>query len=48
MLKLDLSSKEIAVLNGISEHAVVMARYRLRKKMGVNADENLVDFLQKL
>jgi len=48
MLKLDLSSKEIAVLNDISEHAVMMARYRMRKKMLMHSDENLVDFLQKL
>jgi DNA-binding CsgD family transcriptional regulator len=48
MLKLDLSSKEIATLNDISEHAVMMARYRMRKKMNMNSEENLVDFLQKL
>ncbi len=48
MLKLNLSSKEIAVLNDISEHAVMMARYRMRKRMNMNSEENLVDFLQKL
>ncbi|HNQ68544.1 MAG TPA: tetratricopeptide repeat protein [Bacteroidales bacterium] len=48
MLKLDLSSKEISVLNNISEHAIMMARYRLRRKMGINAEDNLVDFLQKI
>jgi len=48
MLKLDLSSKEIAVLNNISENAVMMARYRMRKKMNMNSEENLVDFLQKI
>ena len=44
MLKLDLSSKEIAVLNNITENAVMMARYRMRKKMNLNSEENLVDF----
>ena len=48
MLKLDLSSKEIAVLNNITEHAVMMARYRLRKKMAIQTEENLVNFLQSL
>lgn len=48
MLKLDLSSKEIAVLNNITENAVMMARYRMRKKMNLSSEENLVDFLQKL
>jgi tetratricopeptide (TPR) repeat protein len=48
LLKLNFSSKEIASLNNISENAVMMARYRLRKKMNVSTDENLVEFLQKL
>ena len=48
LLKLNFSSKEISSLNNISENAVMMARYRLRKKMNVTNDENLVEFLQKL
>jgi len=32
LLKLNLSSKEIASLNNISEGAVTMARYRLEKR----------------
>jgi DNA-binding CsgD family transcriptional regulator len=48
LLKLNLSSKEIATLNNISEGAVTMARYRLRKKIGLTTDENLVELFQKL
>ena len=48
LLKLNFSSKEISSLNNISENAVMMARYRMRKKMNVANDENLVEFLQKL
>lgn len=47
LLKLNLASKEIALLNNITEGAVTMARYRLRKKLILTQDDNLVDFLQK-
>lgn len=48
LLKLNLSSKEIATLNNITEGAVTMARYRLRKRIGMETDENLTEFFQKL
>ncbi|MFA8433330.1 MAG: tetratricopeptide repeat protein [Marinifilaceae bacterium] len=48
LLKLNLSSKEIASLNNISERAVVMARYRLRKKIQLPKEKNLPDFLNKV
>ncbi len=44
-LKMNLSSKEIAPLLGISIRGVENKRYRLRKKMGLPTDENLVEFL---
>jgi tetratricopeptide (TPR) repeat protein/DNA-binding CsgD family transcriptional regulator len=47
LLKLNFSSKEISVLNNISENAIMMARYRMRKKMGISTEENLTEFLQK-
>lgn len=47
LLKLNLSSKEIAILNNISENAVMMARYRMRKRMGLNSEENLTEFIKK-
>lgn len=45
-LKMDLCSKEIAPLMNMSVRSVEMARYRLRKKMGLSRDVNLTDFLQ--
>lgn len=44
-LKMNLSSKEIAPLLGISIRGVEVQRYRLRKKMGLDARENLNNFL---
>jgi len=47
-LKMDLLSKEIASLLNISPRSVETVRYRLRKKFGMERDENLRDFLSKL
>ncbi|MBT8295123.1 MAG: histidine kinase, partial [Gramella sp.] len=46
-LKMNLSSKEIAPLMGISVRGVEVHRYRLRKKMGLESDVNLTKFLIK-
>lgn len=48
LLKLNLSSKEIATLTGISPSSVKMARYRLRKKLGLDSEEDLVAFFINL
>ena len=45
-LKMGLSSKDIAPLLDMSFRSVEMSRYRLRKKLELNRDENLTDFLQ--
>jgi len=47
-LRLNLSSKEIAPLLNISPRSVEIKRYRLRKKMNLSHDENLVDYILKL
>lgn len=47
-LKMNLSSKEIAPLLGISLRGVENKRYRLRKKMDLPSDENLVEILMEL
>ncbi len=47
-LKMDLMSKEIAPLLNISLRGVEIARYRLRKKLGLEEGESLAGFLQKL
>ncbi|WP_108170233.1 helix-turn-helix and ligand-binding sensor domain-containing protein [Christiangramia gaetbulicola] len=46
-LKMNLSSKEIAPLMGISVRGVEVHRYRLRKKMELDSDVNLTKFLIK-
>lgn len=45
MLRLNLSSKEIASIQNISVKSVEMNRYRLRKKIHLAAEEELVSFL---
>lgn len=47
-LRMNLSSKEIAPLLGISVRGVENHRYRLRKKMGLDHDDNLIDMILKL
>ena len=48
LLKLNLSSKEIAMINNTSVKAVEMSRYRLRKKCGINSNEVLTDYIRKI
>lgn len=48
MLRLDLSSKEIAALNNITVRAVEMGRYRMRKKFKIPSDYPISDFLKEL
>ncbi len=47
-LRLNLSSKEIAPLLNISVRSVEIKRYRLRKKMNLAHEDNLVDYIIKL
>nr|WP_298998127.1 triple tyrosine motif-containing protein [uncultured Allomuricauda sp.] len=47
-LRLNLSSKEIAPLLNISARSVEIKRYRLRKKMGLEHDDNLVNYILTL
>lgn len=47
-LRLNLTSKEIAPLFNIAPRSVEIKRYRLRKKMGLKHDENLVNYLLEL
>jgi DNA-binding NarL/FixJ family response regulator len=44
-LRMNLSTKEIAKLLNISTRAVEISRYRLRKKMSMEHDTNLTEFL---
>ncbi|MFH1120486.1 MAG: triple tyrosine motif-containing protein [Bacteroidota bacterium] len=44
-LKMNLSSKEIAPLMNISVRGLEISRYRLRKKLGIGHQVNLIDFI---
>ena len=46
-LELNLSSKEIAQLANISVRGVEIARYRLRRKLGLGTEVSLPEFLEK-
>lgn len=45
LLRMNLSTKEIASLLNVSVRAIELRRYRLRKRLGLDVDTNLVDFL---
>ncbi len=45
LLKLNLSSKEIANMLGISADSVIKSRYRLRKKIGIDSEQPLEEFV---
>ncbi len=47
LLKLNLSSSEIANILGISPESVKKGRYRLRKKLALHESENLQAFIEK-
>ena len=47
-LRLNMTSKEIAEITFQSPDSLKTARYRLRKKLGLDREENLVAFLTKM
>jgi tetratricopeptide (TPR) repeat protein len=47
-LKLNMTNKEIAAITYQSTESLKTARYRLRKKLGIDRDENLVAYLTRL
>ncbi len=48
LLKMNLSSKEIANILNISPEGIKKARYRLRKKLDINTEESLQDLVLTL
>jgi DNA-binding CsgD family transcriptional regulator len=48
LLRMNLSTKEIASILNISVRAVELRRYRLRKRIGLDSDTNLADFLMNV
>jgi DNA-binding CsgD family transcriptional regulator len=47
-LRMNLSTKEMAPVLGISIRGVEIKRYRLRKKLGLGIDANLVQFMMDI
>ncbi|AKD05693.1 transcriptional regulator [Pontibacter korlensis] len=47
-LRMNMSSKEIASLLNITVRGVELRRYRLRKKLNMDHDKNLVEFVMEL
>lgn len=48
LLKLGMSSKDISAITHQSVHSIVIARSRLRKKMGLQKDQNLSFFIDSI
>ncbi len=48
LVQMDLSNKEIGNIIGINAKSVTQARYRLKKKLSLAAEEDLVQYLKKL
>ena len=48
LIKVNLSSKDIATLLGISPDSLRVSRYRLRKKLNLEQGESLTAFVQSL
>lgn len=48
LIRLNLSTKEMATLLGISPKSVEVSRYRLKKKLGLGKDDNLIHFINNL
>jgi DNA-binding CsgD family transcriptional regulator len=47
-LRLNMSTKEISAITYQSQNSLMVARSRLRQKLGISKDENLVIFLSQL
>ncbi|MCK5700724.1 MAG: hypothetical protein KAI29_06210, partial [Cyclobacteriaceae bacterium] len=47
-LRLNMTTKEISAITYQSTNSIIVARSRLRKKLGIERDENLVSYLENL
>jgi tetratricopeptide (TPR) repeat protein len=47
-LRMNLSIKEVASLLYVTPKAIEMARYRLRQKMNLNKNDNLIEFIHSI
>ena len=48
LLRVNLSTKEIAMLTGNTPKTINMNRYRLRKALGLSSEEDLIAYIQSI
>jgi len=48
LIRLNLSNKEIALIRNTTTESTKVFRYRIRKKLGLNPEEDIVNFLKSL
>ena len=48
LIRLNYNTKQIAEQIGISEHSIHNYRYSIRKKLNLNKEEKLDEFLKKI
>lgn len=48
LLRVDISTKDIAILTGNSPKSINMSRYRLRKSLNLESEEDLVAYLKSI
>ena len=47
-MRIKLSSKEIAGILNISPKSMQMSRYSLKKKLNLGADDDLIEFIDRV
>jgi DNA-binding CsgD family transcriptional regulator len=47
-LRMNIATKEISKIMGISPASANKARYRLRKKLGLKKEEDLISFIMEI
>jgi DNA-binding CsgD family transcriptional regulator len=47
-IRINLSSKDISILKNVAPESVKMSRNRLRKKLGISAEEDIYQFIKSL
>ena len=48
LIRLNLETKQIATIMGVSPESAKVTRHRIRKKLGLSGDDNIYDFLNKI
>ena len=48
LLRVNFSTKDVAVLTGTTPKTINMNRYRLRKSLGLDSETDLIEYLQSI